>query len=121
MIWPRMRFLAALLLFAAILIAGQTASLQSPALILVGDTQKTLFLERLLLREQNDAAREAVMREIAAENPKLVVVLGDIVASGGNEDAWRYFDQFTEPVRKKTFLWRRSWAITSISETMWQC
>jgi hypothetical protein len=79
----------------------QTASFQSPDLILVGDTQRTGFWERVARREQNDAVREAIMREIAAENPKLVVLLGDLVANGGDEDAWRYFDRFTEPVRQK--------------------
>jgi 3',5'-cyclic AMP phosphodiesterase CpdA len=100
MVLPKSRLLAALLLFAAILIAGQTPSSQSPALILVGDTQRTLFIERFIFREQNDAAREAVMQEIAAENPKLVTILGDLVSGGGDEKAWSYFDRLTETFRQ---------------------
>jgi len=67
--------------------------------IVLGDTQRTSFWERIVLREQNDQSREAVMRRIAEERSGLLVILGDVVTSGGDEGAWRYFDRCTATVR----------------------
>jgi Icc-related predicted phosphoesterase len=69
-------------------------------ILFVGDTQRTGYLERLLLREQNDQARQAVMEKMVHEDPACVVILGDLVASGGDQDAWSYFDQLTINLRR---------------------
>lgn len=69
-------------------------------LTFVGDTQRTLFVERLLLREQNDAERRQVMARIASSSPAALVILGDLVARGADNDAWQCFDSLVAPVRR---------------------
>jgi Icc-related predicted phosphoesterase len=64
-------------------------------IIFVGDTQRTGLTERALLREQNDVPRQAIMDEIAQENPACLVILGDLVASGGDRKEWKYFEKVT--------------------------
>jgi len=65
----------------------------------VGDTQRTSLWE--FWREQNDAAREAVLQEIAAENPAFVLHLGDMVFRGASELQWQRFDQSAAPIRER--------------------
>ncbi|MFO0981338.1 MAG: metallophosphoesterase [Planctomycetota bacterium] len=65
--------------------------------IVVGDVQRTLLAERLLLREQNDGARRAVLNEIAQQHPAFVIMLGDLVARGDLRE-WQRFDAFTAAI-----------------------
>src|SRR5262245_12627543 len=64
-------------------------------IVVLGDTQRTTWEEVLLLwREQNEAARLALIQKIAAEEqPAFVVHLGDMVESGGTARNWEYFDR----------------------------
>jgi Icc-related predicted phosphoesterase len=66
----------------------------------VGDTQRTIPLERLLGREQNDAERARIISAIAEERPDVLVHLGDAVAQGSSSRSWTYFDQLMEPVHR---------------------
>jgi Icc-related predicted phosphoesterase len=70
------------------------------SVIFMGDPQRTGFGERLLLREQNDAAQQAVMNAVAEEIPAFAVILGDLVSAGGKKNAWNYFDSCTLPLRR---------------------
>jgi hypothetical protein len=65
----------------------------------VGDTQRTLPVERLIGREQNDAERARLVAAIAGERPDLLVHLGDAVAVGSSAADWAYFDRLMAPVR----------------------
>ncbi len=66
----------------------------------VGDTQRTGLLEqRFLGRRQNDAEREAVLAAIAAQRPDMLLIVGDQVVSGDDED-WAYFDRIMAPIRE---------------------
>jgi 3',5'-cyclic AMP phosphodiesterase CpdA len=96
--WLAATGVLALLVWAAPALGGEAVR---PLVALVGDTQRTMFGERLLLREQNDAAREALMRAVAAADPRLLVILGDAVDKGDEESAWRYFDRVVAPVRER--------------------
>ncbi len=91
--------LAGALAFLAWALPASSGSPGRPAVVLVGDTQRTGFAERLLLREQNDAECEAVMRGVADADPQLLVILGDVVAKGSDAGAWKYFDRLVAPVR----------------------
>ena len=62
--------------------------------VLASDTQRTTFWERVIFREQNDAAREGLFKEVARENPAFVVILGDIVDQGDDNREWRAFDAY---------------------------
>src|SRR5438132_4853891 len=64
-----------------------------PHFILVGDTQRTSLLE--FWREQNEAARRAVLNKIAEEEPAFLVILGDLVFQGDDERHWGWFDDYT--------------------------
>lgn len=66
---------------------------------IVGDTQRTLAVERLLGREPNDAERERLIAAIAADRPDLLVHLGDAVAIGSSAADWAYFDRLMTPIR----------------------
>jgi 3',5'-cyclic AMP phosphodiesterase CpdA len=88
----------ALAVLAAWTVAPLAEAAAPPSLVLVGDTQRTSLGERLLLREQNDGPRAQVVAEIAREAPGLVVILGDLVESGGSRRAWAFFDSLTAPL-----------------------
>jgi 3',5'-cyclic AMP phosphodiesterase CpdA len=62
----------------------------------IGDTQRTLLLERFVLRrEQNDAERVRLLADLVASEPDLLVHLGDAVAIGGRTADWTRFDRLT--------------------------
>lgn len=65
---------------------------------LIGDTQRTLWLERLIGREDNSAERAALVRDLTSQRPDLVVLLGDMTADGGSSDDWREFDELFAPL-----------------------
>ncbi|GAC1596608.1 MAG: hypothetical protein NVS4B10_05730 [Myxococcales bacterium] len=67
-------------------------------LALLGDPQRTLWFERLIGREQNDGARAALVRDLAAQRPGLVVLLGDLTAAGASQSAWEQFDELFAPL-----------------------
>ncbi len=92
---------AAAVVALAVSAAASGADVARPWVVLIGDTQRTLLSERLLLREQNDAVRAALLQAVAAADPRLVVVMGDAVAKGGDAGAWRYFDRVTAPLRAR--------------------
>jgi Icc-related predicted phosphoesterase len=55
----------------------------------------------MLLREQNDAQRRKVFLAVAKQQPKLLIILGDLVSAGGAFSAWNYFDACIQPVRDR--------------------
>jgi len=67
-------------------------------LVLVGDTQRTSLPETLRGREQNDAERARIIEAIAAEDPALVVILGDLVFDGSSASHWTRFDALMGPI-----------------------
>lgn len=68
-------------------------------IVVLGDTQRTTWMEVLVGREQNDAARVALIQQIAAdERPAFVVHLGDMVATGGSAKDWQYYDRLMAPL-----------------------
>ncbi|HKV38254.1 MAG TPA: metallophosphoesterase [Blastocatellia bacterium] len=68
--------------------------------IFVGDTQRTSVWELAIGREQNDAARQAVLDKIAGEAPAFLVILGDLVFQGDDPAHWDRFDEFTSKIRE---------------------
>ena len=103
-----MRSLPATLLLAAALThcaAATPPNYREPlagaggALTLLGDTQRTLFIERLVGREQNDAERAALVTDLLLQKPGLVVVLGDLTSAGGSRSRWDDFDELFAPLR----------------------
>ena len=87
--------------------APPQSSPQGPIVVL-GDTQRTTWEEVVFMwREQNEAARLALIQKIATEeHPAFVVHLGDMVESGGSAQNWEYFDRLVSPltVRKIQIL-----------------
>jgi 3',5'-cyclic AMP phosphodiesterase CpdA len=98
----RLGLLGGLLVAALMLAPGTAHSSEPSSLIFVGDLQRTSLFERLVfLREQNDEAREAVVRRIAEERPARLVLLGDLVFDGADEGDWQRFDRLLLPVRRR--------------------
>jgi hypothetical protein len=61
-------------------------------LVLIGDTQRTTWMERLVGREQNEQARQALLEKLVREErPAFIVHLGDLVSFGHSSDEWQYF------------------------------
>lgn len=71
---------------------------KSTRMVLVGDTQRTLWLE--FWREQNDWLREKLFSQIVKEEPDAILLLGDMVSWGASEKQWAYFDSIASPVRR---------------------
>ncbi len=61
---------------------------------IVGDVQRTGMAEQVILsRPQNDEERETILDAIAADRPDMVLMLGDQVFAGGDDEDWGYFDR----------------------------
>ena len=74
-----------------------TVSPDGPIVVL-GDTQRTSWPERLVGREQNELARRELIQKLAdEERPAFVVHLGDMVEAG-TEGNWEYFDHLVSPL-----------------------
>lgn len=75
-------------------------AVQDGGIVVLGDTQRTTWGEVAFLgREQNEAARRALIQKIAAEErPAFVVHLGDMVEAGGTAENWEYFDRLMSPL-----------------------
>ncbi|MFA7327717.1 MAG: metallophosphoesterase [Candidatus Kapaibacterium sp.] len=76
----------------------------SNSLILIGDTQRTGWLESyLLFRESNDSVQFELFKKIASldKKPSFIVHLGDMVFDASSDDDWRYFDRSTTAVRNE--------------------
>ena len=70
----------------------------SNKIILLGDTQQTLWLE--FWREQNDDIRERIFPQVLTHNPAAIVLLGDLVGWGASENEWEYFDRISKSARE---------------------
>lgn len=66
--------------------------------VILGDLQRTSLLELMVGREQNDYEREKLIQKIAKEDPSLIILLGDMVSDGSDNDNWKYFDSLLIPV-----------------------
>ncbi len=73
---------------------------QNNKIILIGDTQRTLWFE-LLFREQNEEIRQLIFPQIAIENPSNIFILGDLTSWGASKYEWGYFDSITKPIKAK--------------------
>lgn len=63
----------------------------SPARVcIVGDIQRRGIFETW--RERNDTLQVPLLRELAAEQPTEVLLLGDQVFDGASKDDWRWYD-----------------------------
>jgi hypothetical protein len=76
-----------------ILMGMSTPSEANELFVLVGDTQRTLGIERIIGREQNDPERTRLLDAAAKERPQAFFFLGDMVAMGSSKKHWNYFDE----------------------------
>jgi Icc-related predicted phosphoesterase len=77
----------------------------SNSFILIGDTQRTGWVEStFLFRESNDSVQFELFRAISnlEKEPAFIVHLGDMVFDGADNEDWIYFDNSTLPVRSKS-------------------
>ena len=61
----------------------------------IGDQQRT---SRYEIWRERKGAHEGVVREMLAERPDALVLLGDMVFDGADDDDWAFFDRLMEPV-----------------------
>ena len=76
-----------------------SADPQRGPLAIIGDTQRTMYVEQLIGKESNDAPREALLRGLAEDRPAATMIVGDIVCFGAAAAEWRYFDRIIAPLR----------------------
>jgi 3',5'-cyclic AMP phosphodiesterase CpdA len=69
-------------------------------LALVGDTQETAWVERLVGLEQNASRRVYLLNELARRKPDGVLHLGDLVAFGSSRGHWSRLDALLGPLRE---------------------
>lgn len=62
-------------------------------LAVIGDTQETALIERLVGLEQNAARRAPLIAELARRAPDAVLHLGDLVTYGSSPGHWRRWDE----------------------------
>lgn len=68
---------------------------------IVGDLQKTSIWEILIGREQNNAERNKIIKNISDENLSALITLGDMVFYGADGDNWKSFDELISPLFDK--------------------
>jgi Calcineurin-like phosphoesterase len=71
---------------------------QSGRFAIVGDLQRTSKVE--LWRESNHAERERIIRQIAAEAPDFLAIVGDLVFRGSSAADWAAFDALSTPLHE---------------------
>jgi Icc-related predicted phosphoesterase len=69
-------------------------------LAIVGDTQRTSYQECIIGREVNDRATQRILRSIAAADPGLLIIVGDMIFDGSSALHWEWFDWLMQPVRE---------------------
>jgi Icc-related predicted phosphoesterase len=68
----------------------------------IGDTQHTSFWERVFLRrEDNTLEQKALVSAMSAENPDLVVHLGDLNFLSTAKRLWRRYDELFAPIKER--------------------
>lgn len=66
----------------------------SRTIAVIGDTQNTLWAERIFLRrEDNASARDMLLQSLREENFDMLIHLGDMVENGASARAWEEFDR----------------------------
>ena len=70
----------------------------SMTIAVVGDVQRTSFQECVIGREVNDEEQAVLIADMAAQAPKAVVLLGDLVFEGGDPLHWLHFDSVVAPL-----------------------
>jgi hypothetical protein len=65
-----------------------------------GDTQRTSWQECAIGREVNDAETATLIQAVADAEPSFVVIVGDLVFHGADEDHWHFFDHTATPLRE---------------------
>ena len=67
--------------------------LRPKTIAIVGDLQRTSDAESIFAgRPQNDVQRVAVLTAIADDKPDMILMLGDQVSTGDDDNDWSYFD-----------------------------
>lgn len=79
-----------------------TIDYSNSTFIIIGDTQRTGFLEQYFyFRESNDSIQFVLFDSISSlkQEPAFILHLGDMVYDGSSENDWRYFDASTKQIR----------------------
>jgi hypothetical protein len=74
--------------------------LRPTRIAVVGDIQRASDAEKILMsRSDNHHERTMILNEIAEDKPDMLLLLGDQVGTGDEDDEWGYFDQVMDNVR----------------------
>ncbi len=81
--------------------AYSEAPSDSGPILVVGDIQPTSFVERVFLgREDSGDAPDKLLRAMADEDPRFVILLGDLVFDGESCRDWARADRLLAPLRE---------------------
>jgi hypothetical protein len=73
--------------------------------VVFGDTQRTSWQECVIGHEVNDAATATLIASVTDADPAFVVVVGDFVFHGADEEHWQLFDVTAAPLRDAGTPW----------------
>jgi hypothetical protein len=59
---------------------------------IIGDFQRTSWIECAISREVNDDETEIIVKAIARTSPGFIALLGDFVFDGNDQSHWKHFD-----------------------------
>lgn len=76
---------------------------------LLGDTQRTHWIERLMGRKQNAGVAEKIFKEIATQKPDALFLLGDLVCVGSSQEDWRWYDSIFLPIKNNKITTHAIW------------
>lgn len=72
----------------------------SKSITVVGDLQRTSVFGRAIGREQNDEEKEKIIHSIDSLHPGLLIILGDMVFQGSDNEMWKDFDSLIYPIKR---------------------
>lgn len=79
--------------------AQETIGSAPRRIAIIGDIQKTNAAEEFLIaREQNDTPRVRIVRAVTAYHPDMLLLLGDQVSAGEEEQDWIDYDALMRPI-----------------------
>lgn len=90
-----MRRLLILILFILTTVAAALAQSTQPLIAFTSDTQEPMWVEKLLLKsDHNQKATEMIFKDVEAQHPAGLFILGDVVSLGHKTKKWTRIDSY---------------------------
>jgi predicted phosphodiesterase len=72
-----------------------TAQRKNPIIAFASDTQAPLFIEKIIRKtDHNEKATEMIFKDVVANRPSALFILGDVVSLGYSDAKWKNMDRY---------------------------